>query len=56
MHEAVLKFKLNQYPVLQQANKLMDNKRKHKLEGRLLGVKPDNARIWFGKNYKSIKY
>ena len=56
MEEEVIKFRLKQHPLFQQADKLMEDKRKHELEGILLGVKPDNARIWFGKNYKTIKY
>ena len=54
MQEEVIKFRLKQHPLFQQADKLMDAKRKHALEGRLLGVKPDNARIWFGKNYRRM--
>ena len=53
MQEEVIKFRLKQHPLFQQADKLMEDKRKHELE---VGLKPNNARIWFGKNYKSIKY
>ena len=53
MQEEVIKFRLKQQPLFQQVDKLMEDKRKHELE---VGLKPNNARIWFGKNYKSIKY
>ena len=54
MREAVFNFRLNQHPVLQQANKLMDDKNKFELELIRLGGKPDNARIFFGKNYRRM--
>ena len=56
MQEAVIKFRLNQYPVIQEANKITHEKNKFDAELRRLGVKTGNDRIWFGKNYKSIKY
>ena len=54
MQEEVFKFRLNQEPAMQQFNKVMHDERKHELEMRLLGVKPDNARIFFGKNYRRM--
>ena len=56
MEEAVIKFRLNQYPVIQEANKIMHEKNKFDAELRRLGVKTGKDRILFGKNYKSIKY
>ena len=55
MEEEAIKFKLKQHPFFQQADKLMEDKRKHELQGTLLGFKPDNARIFFGRKYKSKK-